>query len=779
MTDCATKAARMALLMAIFFIAYPAAGAEQADADQAPIARLCQAGASVQQTRMAQLCSQWQSAKTTDKASWAASIRALDDRLKAFDDALPPRDLAEAVAEAEAEVVTPSTPAPEPEPAASSDRLQTPPAEAPHSLKPDFTGGEKPAVPARDLPALGRYIEETCRFDEQLWCRLQPRNSFKSVAFPDAVPGEPFYRRASDAIRAFNGGVFDGRRLYFFGGGHAASYQNSVYALDLQNLLWERLYDPDPLDDGGAFLKAAFDIPLDKKCFFPKEGKAPAAGHTWGSPLLLDGLFHLWISAWGCDDYGTASDAYVHAIFDIERREWIARRPVKDLSLNVSAASPIDGRAFLFSIHRDPALFEIDLKTDAITRKSTRLKHNFGKHGIAILVGNSIVLVNQDEIHAIPVTKDAIGDAIHMGTLPATVEDDDALRYVKGRFILWAGGENLYQSADLKNWKTYGDGSGPRHLKSLFNKFFPVPALDVLIGISNEDEIWLARIPDDGNTFSHDLPEGFRCSDYIAGKECGNLQAMLAEGGSVTLPKGIYAQCAIINKPLTLDGNGSILQDTPCRSKAALILNADAEISHLTCRNIAVNDGNGACIRQQTAHLSVDDVTFENAQSGILTDPKAQSLTVKNSLFQNLGGDCRIKCGRAHGIYFAAKGGTITILNSRFLKARHQGHLIKSGAERLIIKNSVLDERGGEGSRAIDAFNGGEIRISDSELIAEPRDGNKDVIGFAYEQRVQFGDHQISIENSKIDCAFGSLIRGRINPKTTITNSPITQCRDQ
>jgi hypothetical protein len=44
---------------------------------------------------------------------------------------------------------------------------------------------------------------------------------------------------------------------------------------------------------------------------------------------------------------------------------------------------------------------------------------------------------------------------------------------------------------------------------------------------------------------------------------------------------------------------------------------------------------------------------------------------------------------------------------------------------------------------------------------------------------VQFGDHQISIENSEINCAYGSLIRGRINPKTTITNSTITQCRDQ
>ncbi|GGO05033.1 hypothetical protein GCM10007972_02020 [Iodidimonas muriae] len=737
--------------------------------------------------RLRQLCKNWDASTKADQASWAASILALEQRLSAMDaqakspetfpaENINPPQAATPDASLKKQADQQKGKKQGPTKHAAKTRLKSPPETQP--VMADFSGGEKPATPSLDLPALQDYIAQACDFEAHLWCKLKTANSLKNVAWPTNVEGEPLFRNPNHAIRAFAGATFDGQRLYFHGGGHSASYQNSVYALDLATLKWERLYDPDPLDDRGAFLNKHFGVPLEDECHFPTKEHAPAAGHTWGTPILIDHQIHAWPSAWGCSKYATSYGPIVHSIFDLEKREWVARRPFKKGMFSISAASPIPGRALLLSVKKNPALIEIDLETDAITRRIDRLPYQWGNHAIAILVGDTLVSFNGKDIYTTTITHDTFGPMVRAGAIPAHVEYDDALRYANGYFYLWDGSGNLYRTRDFKAWASFNDGSGPRGLKSLFNKFFYIPKLNAFLGLSNDQDIWLVRPPAETSKAQASLPDGFVCSDFIAGKECQNLQSLVEDGGTIDLPKGIYAQCALIKSPTILNGNGSIIQDMACRNKAALIINADSTIRDIGCRNIFVNDGNGACIRQQTKTLTLDHVTFENAQSGVLTNKDIHSLTVKNSTFQNLGGDCKVKCGRAHGIYYGTNGGTLTIQNSQFLSARHEGHLVKSGAAKLVIENSLFDERKGDGSRVIDAFNGGIISLDTVEIFAKNGDGNRDVIGFGYERRAPLPTHSITITDSRIDCATGWLVHGKIDVEPKIINSPARNCRD-
>lgn len=253
---------------------------------------------------------------------------------------------------------------------------------------------------------------------------------------------------------------------------------------------------------------------------------------------------------------------------------------------------------------------------------------------------------------------------------------------------------------------------------------------------------------------------GYQCADTVSGWECPDLGRLIAQGGTVDLPKGIYRQCAVIERPVTILGNGAHLQGTACQGKGALVASADTVIRNLECSGIAVRDGNGACVRQQTANVTVEAVHFHDSQEGVLVDGRGRSLRVTNSRFERLGGDCRIRCGRAHGIYYSSNRGQLYIENSSFRAPRDQGHLVKSGAPRLEIVSSTLDETNGNGSRLIDAYNGGVLILRDVTLI-NARGGNRNLIGFDYGARIDHPANEIRLENVSAACENGALVAGR------------------
>ena len=129
---------------------------------------------------------------------------------------------------------------------------------------------------------------------------------------------------------------------------------------------------------------------------------------------------------------------------------------------------------------------------------------------------------------------------------------------------------------------------------------------------------------------------------------------------------------------------------------------------HTTIENIefsgaAVEDGNGAAIRQEGRGLTVRHCYFHHSQEGILTgaDPDSEIL-IEYSEFSHHG----FHDGKSHNMYI----GAVKKFTIRFSYVHHAqvGHNVKSRArETLVLYNRIMDEADGNSSYAVDIPNGG------------------------------------------------------------------------
>jgi len=741
-------------------------------ASEDPAARICAELYADSPSRLASLCTLRAKARPEDVASWNAAILALHRRLGGI-------DLKDDASRMEA-TERPAAAAQPQEQAQARATRQAQPAPAGTPASPIAS----PSLPATKLPvvavpALERWIETRCDFTESIWCRLEPSVPFAEVMWPTPVTGDPRHVPPTSLFWSYSTMTFNGRSAFLWGGGHAAYDGNEVYEFDFATLEWRRLSDPEPLT--GEWL-AQFDSSLEgRSCLWPDVGMA--AGHTFGRSVLYNNQIHVWPSAFSC---GKWSDVgfQVYGIYDIPSAKWVHRSPVSEdwkgsvmTDAGVVSLSPYrEGHAIVVGAGRNPSVAEIRLGTNEIVRIGEQENPTgWQSSAVGITVGDAVFISDEDGVFRVTLERfDKMSD------LPADLEPDDSMRYDGRRFVFWNSAKRLYATADFTKWQSYSPEQGPPDFDRSYNRFFYIPAADAFIAFARHDQIWIAKLPEQEVSPRARLEaEGYQCADSVAGWECPRLQALIARGGEVTLPKGIYRQCATVKTPLTLDGNGSHIRSEACAGKAALVTDADTRIRNLTCSDIRVGDGNGACVRQQAASLELVNVVFRDSQSGVLTSPAARRLTVRNSVFSGLGGDCAIKCGRAHGIYFVAPDGTLAIENSRFDAPRHEAHLIKSGAARTLITDSVLDETEGQGSRIVDVFNGGELIIRGSD-IRNASGGNTEVIGYDYEARADHPVNRILLERLTGSCAGGRLVGGRNSlddAEITLRDNGLTDCR--
>lgn len=738
---------------AIVLLAFALVGSRHALAAEDTPERICAELASDSPPRLASLCTARARARAPDVESWDAAILALHRRLA---DIAPQTDADRGDAVPSASTAARAQSVAEAGPARAS------------SVEPFSLPATK--LPVVEVPALERWIETRCDFAESIWCKLEPSVSFAEVMWPEPVPGDPRNVPPTSLFWSFSTMTSDGRRAYLYGGGHAAYDGNEVYEFDFATLEWRRLSDPEPLT--GEWLAQYYPELKGRSCLWPDNGLA--AGHTFGRSVLYDNQIHVWPSAFSCGKWGDVG-FQVYGIYDIASGKWIHRSPVsEDWKGSVMAGAGVvslsphrDGHAIVVGAGRRPGVAEVRLGTNEVVREGAQANPTgWQSSAVGITVGDAVFVTDEEGIFR--VTLDGFEK---MSALPADLEPNDSMRYDGKRFVFWNSEKRLYATSNFKEWQSYLPDRGPPDINNSYNRFFYIPAVDVFVAFARHDHIWIAKLPEKEVSPRARLEsEGFTCADGVAGWVCPRLQSLIAGGGEVTLPKGIYRQCATVKAPLILDGNGSHIRGVACARKAALITDADTQIRNLTCSEIRVGDGNGACVRQQAASLELDNVVFRDSQSGVLTSPAARRLIVRNSVFSGLGGDCAIKCGRAHGIYFVAPAGQLVIENSRFEKPHHQGHLIKSGAAETLIVNSTLDEIGGEGSRIVDVFNGGELIIRETE-IRNARGGNTEVIGYDYEGRAEHPVNRIQLERLTGSCAGGRLIGGR----NSLADAEITQ----
>jgi len=616
------------------------------------------------------------------------------------------------------------------------------------------------------LPKLTEYIEQECEFSRSQWCRLQTANQFADVMWPGDIPGrEGCCHDPRKVFTDFNGMAFDGRTLYFHGGGHASYAGNEVYALDLGTLRWHRLNDPDPLTNT-EFIGPDCPVP-DENIY---------SGHTYGNPLVANDTLHVWSQAPKCDDHGTGGPA-VYGQFDLQTNEWAPRQRVPHG--RSAAAIPMTGqRALVFGRGRAARVHVYDLETGERVNTGGASPRGWSAYGAATTDGDWGYLLENKAIFAVSLR--LVTQVEKVTDRPDALGGNAGIAYHShtDQLVTWAGGRKVF-GYDLQSgeWSVYADdGPAPEGMRNIFSKWRYIPRHDVFIGVGDANNIWLFRL---GEAVDAQAQLGeYECSDLVPGAECPSLQQAVSQGGTVTLEKGVYRQCAVIQRPTTIIGNGARIERAICQGKAAFVTNAATTLRDLTCADHRVGSGNGACVRQQRGELTLDGVTISGSQNGVLAGSDAGSLTVHNSELRGLGGDCDVRCGRAHGLYYGGSG-DLVISNSRLLEPKDQGHLVKTGARRTLIENSILDERGGSGSRIIDAYNGGMLMIRNTTLHAARGDGNPDVIGYDYEARAGYSENRVEISGGRIDCASGTLLAGRnsLDQAAVRIESQLENCR--
>jgi len=221
--------------------------------------------------------------------------------------------------------------------------------------------------------------------------------------------------------------------------------------------------------------------------------------------------------------------------------------------------------------------------------------------------------------------------------------------------------------------------------------------------------------------------------------------------GTITIFAEINGTCAIINKPLLIqglrgsDGQRAHLAGGVCNGKAPLVTMApDIVIENLEISGVQVGDGNGACVRLDTGtrDLLIRNLYCHDSQDGLLGKIDGL-LLVEDSKFEGNG----FGNGSAHGIYVF--GEEMLIRRSQFLSARNAGHTVKSGVQKLTVEDSVLAALNGHNSRALDAFAGGTIVLRRNIIQQGPNSDNSDMIGVGLEPaRLMPAGHSVLLEEN-------------------------------
>jgi hypothetical protein len=239
---------------------------------------------------------------------------------------------------------------------------------------------------------------------------------------------------------------------------------------------------------------------------------------------------------------------------------------------------------------------------------------------------------------------------------------------------------------------------------------YSLPVALLLLACTAQDS--QARVLEAGPNRTYKLP-----SEAIAAAH---------DGDTVRIDAGEYFDCATVRTNLTIEGvgpNGStVLTDKTCGGKALLVAaGADITIRNMTLTRARVPDMNGAGIRAEGGHLTVERVRFINNQNGILSAANPEgSIVVRDSEFTR-NGLCSPSC--AHGIY-AGQVGLLRVERTKFLETK-EAHHIKSRALRTeVIGCDIRDGETGTASYMIEVANGGSLLVRDSTLVKGPQAEN-------------------------------------------------------
>ncbi len=156
------------------------------------------------------------------------------------------------------------------------------------------------------------------------------------------------------------------------------------------------------------------------------------------------------------------------------------------------------------------------------------------------------------------------------------------------------------------------------------------------------------------------------------------------------------------------DGVKLIASGQSAQGKGIWVINGNnVVVDNFSFYDAKVKHKNGAGIRAQGKHLTVQNSRFVNNENGILVaNIKGGKILVENSVFTSNGsGD-----GKSHGVYV----GKVDELKIRFsvLQGTRAGHNLKSRARTSFVEyNHIYDGKGGRASYQLDFSDGGHVFV--------------------------------------------------------------------
>lgn len=262
---------------------------------------------------------------------------------------------------------------------------------------------------------------------------------------------------------------------------------------------------------------------------------------------------------------------------------------------------------------------------------------------------------------------------------------------------------------------------------------------------------------DSGNSRPRPLP-GARVLQVGRGGPLPTLSAAAAvarDGDVIEVAPGDYVGDVAVwrQSDLVIEGLRKrprlIADGRSAEDKAIFVVRGDrVRISNLEFRGARVRDGNGAGIRQEGRSLSITECSFIDNENGILcgNDPSMELSIVASSFLENGN-----TAGSAHNLY-VGRIASLQVDGCWFGRSK-VGHLLKTRAQRSVIRYSRLTGETGTGSYELEFAEGGDCLVLGCLIQQGPQSENATIVAYGAEG-YRWSDNQLLL-------AFNTIVNDR------------------
>jgi len=288
-------------------------------------------------------------------------------------------------------------------------------------------------------------------------------------------------------VQAWGGAAFDGRKMYFHGGGHKSYGGNEVYNFDFKTLTWTRMTEPSAITSN---------------CPSSTPDNTPVAVHTYDGIIWTPktSTIFRFQGALYCT-YGVNTDQVWE--FNPTTKSWTKHQGVPSgPGIPHTALDPVTGNIIIGSKN---GTFEFDPVTGVYSRQSN---NTYGAEGNFAVdpTRRLIVSLHSGSIKKFSLDANPLGSPIDVAISGDLVLDQSTRQYgisystANDVFVLWHAGREIY-TLDIATGTVmlYNNSTGTAptpDVTRIYSKWIYIPQYDVFAGYATSNEgMWLYKLP--------------------------------------------------------------------------------------------------------------------------------------------------------------------------------------------------------------------------------------------------------------------------------------------